>query len=295
MINKKNIYMKVCFNELRPIFDVLNSKFPYAVIKGEPLSYYAYGEFGKRSPSDIDILVSRENLKSLIEILKSFEFTSQMINRNDEILMISHSHQYAPFCKNTNIAKINVDINIDIFWGELKNKPIKVEEFLLDVVEMEIYNCKVKTLSPLKMLIQIILHHYKEMNSLYHLTKHNCINENMFKDVYFLLKNYRKEIHSKNLYDISVQYKIIPYVYYILYYTNQIFCDEMIENLMLKFKTDEGEKLLNLYGLSEEERKEWKVDFITRLMHDDIYQFIKNDLTKKDIEKIENNKRLFGK
>ena len=42
--------------ELNEIYKVLlASEIPYAIIKGEPLSYFAYGDFALRKKSDIDI------------------------------------------------------------------------------------------------------------------------------------------------------------------------------------------------------------------------------------------------
>lgn len=60
------------------------------------------------------------------------------------------------------------------------------------------------------------------------------------------------------------------------------------------FRTKEGEHYLNCYGLAKKERKLWKVDFQTRLEADNLYELIKNDLTKDDIEKLERNIRIFG-
>lgn len=80
-----------------------------------------------------------------------------------------------------------VDINYDSFFGEYTGKRVDIDNFLSDTIEMEIYGVKVKTLSPLKAMVQLILHHYyKEMNSIYHLASHDNINYNMLKDVYYL-------------------------------------------------------------------------------------------------------------
>ena len=59
-----------------------------------------------------------------------------------------------------------------------------------------------------------------------------------------------------------------------------------------QFETVDGIELLNCYGLSNEERKTWKYDFITRLNSNDIFQLIKCDLSIKDLAKIEYNKNM---
>ena len=78
-----------------------------------------------------------------------------------------------------------------------------------------------------------------------------------------------------------------------LYYTNQVFLDDEISKILELLETDEGNALLDCYGLSSLERKKWKVDFLTRLNSDDMFDLIKNDLDSKDIEKLERNMRMF--
>lgn len=53
---------KLFYHYFEPIAKKL-SEINYAIVKGEPLSYYAYGEFGKRYFNDIDLLVSKDDLK----------------------------------------------------------------------------------------------------------------------------------------------------------------------------------------------------------------------------------------
>ena len=153
---------------------------------------------------------------------------------------------------------------------------------------------RVKTLSPLKAMVQLILHHYKEMNSIYHMAEHNCIKYSMFRDVYFLLKNNDDVISLDNLYALSSEYEIIPYVFYILYFTNEIFNDQELSQYIEAFRTPEGVSLLDFYGLAANERKLWKVDFQTRLETENLYDLIKNDLTELDLAKLERNRKIFG-
>ena len=104
---------------------------------------------------------------------------------------------------------MTVDLNFDILWGEYNGKRIDIEGFISDAIEVEIYGIKVKTLPPLKALIQLILHHYKEMNSIYHLAGHNSITYSMFRDVYYLWKNNASVISLEKLYVLSEKYQII--------------------------------------------------------------------------------------
>jgi len=272
-------------------------KINYAFIKGESLSLLAYGKSGKRISSDIDILIPRNSLHILEKELAVKGYKTHLPSpkqRNARVLCLSSSHQLTPYRKPHKNLNIEIDINFDIFWGEYTGKRIDIINFLTDTIEMNIYGCKVKTLPPLKAMIQLILHHYKEMNSIYHLAGHNCINYNMFKDVYYLWKNNQEAISLDKLYAISSEYEIIPYVFYVLYFTNWIFKDTELQKYVETFRTSEGEAHLDYYGLAEKERKPWKVDFQTRLEAENLYEFIRDDLTEADVEKLERNRRIFG-
>ena len=284
--------MKECFKQIKPLLDKI--PYRYVIIKGEPLSVQSYGKLGERYSCDVDILVSRSNLQLFEKLLENSGFYPLGKSRNSRITQLCVSHQTLPWSKPTSLwDNVVIDLNFDLFWGEYEGERIDIGEFLSDTIEMDIYGVKVKTLPPLKSMVQLILHHYKDMNSIYLLATRKSIKYDMFKDVYHLWKNNKKDISLEKLYSISSEYQIIPFVFYILYYTNQIFNDSELEKYVNAFKTPEGEALLNCYGLCDKERKEWKYDFQTRLESDNLYDLIKDDLTEKDIEKIRINKRIF--
>lgn len=277
------------FSKVHEILVKLNV--PYAIIKGEPLSILAYGKEGQRSSNDVDFLVSRSSLKKIEEIIYKMDYLQRPLSRESRIMMLSSSHQTLPYYN----IKYNlfIDINFDVFWGEYDGVRIDINEFLSDVIETEIYGVKVRTLTPLKAMIQLLLHEYKDMNSIFLLATRKCIKYDMFKDVYYLLKNNLNTISLDKLYAMSAKYEIIPYVFYVLYYTGQVFDDDILKQYIEAFRTLEGEALLNCYGLCAKERKEWKCDFKTRLASDNLYDLLKDHLTEKDRDKIAINKRVF--
>lgn len=130
--------------------------FHYALIKGEALSLQAYGVVGKRNSNDIDILTHRSNLKYIEHILMQNDFNAKNKKRLDRIIMLSCSHQISPYVKKVTYGDVEVDLNFDIFWGEYNGKRIDIEQFLLDCSEVNIYGVKVKTLHPIKAMIQIL-------------------------------------------------------------------------------------------------------------------------------------------
>lgn len=284
---KKILSYKECFEVVKRF------NFPYAIIKGEALSLMAYGELGKRNSQDIDLLISPKYIGIAKVILNDNGFYYIIKNKYDKVLTLSMSHQSPTYIKKTKISYIYLDLNHSIFWGEYAGKCVDIDTFLEDIIDMEIYGCNMKTLPPIKMLIQLILHHYKDMNSIFLLATRKSIKRSMFDDVYFLLKNNLEDIPLDKLYTLSKFYGIIPFVYYVLYHVGLFFQDETLREYISAFKTDEGERLLNFYGLNDNERREWKCNVTMRLETENLYDFIKDDLTAKDIEKIKMNRRVF--
>lgn len=284
---KRVLSYKECFEVLK------HFNFPYAVIKGEPLSLMAYGELGKRNSQDIDLLISPKYIGIAKAILNDNGFYYIIKNKYDKILTISMSHQSPVYIKKTKISYIYLDLNHNIFWGEYAGKLIDIDAFLEDTIDMEIYGCNIKTLPPIKMLIQLILHHYKDMNSIFLLATRKSFKRSMFDDVYYLLINNLNDIPLDKLYAVSKIYGIIPFVYYVLYHVWFLIQDDTLCEYISAFRTAEGERLLNCYGLNDAERREWKCSITTRLESKNLYDLIKDDLTSKDLEKIKMNKRVF--
>ena len=303
MEHSTNIINKVTgFIQYKHISDIILGikHLNYAIIKGCPLSHYAYSDFGKRRFFDTDILIDKKDIIAFEKVMLKHGFGQRFIGnkpikseREKRILCMSHSHQLLPYYSYINNQLICIDLNFDIFWGEYEGKRVDIDEFLCDTIEMDIYGVKVKTLPPLKAMIQLILHHYKDMNSIFLLATRKSIRYDMFKDVYYLLKNNPEEISLDKLYGMSTEYEIIPYVFYVLYYTGQVFDDAILKEYIEAFRTPEGEALLNCYGLCDKEQKEWKCDFKMRLESEKLYDLIKDDLTEKDKEKIAINKHIF--
>lgn len=293
MYNLKTAVLYKKYENAANVFSLLKDEL-YAIVKGEPLALQAYGQTGTRHVGDIDVLISRNNLGKLISYLENNGFRVSKVSRRDRIAALIYSHQILPYTKKSpTYGDVVIDINYDIFWGEYEGKRINIDSFLADTIEKSIYGILVRILPPLKAMIQLVLHHYKDMNSIFLLATRKSIRYEMFKDVYFLLKNNLKDITIERLYAMGVEYEIVPYIFYVLYYTGKIFHDEILNQYIEAFKTKEGEKLLDCYGLCENERKKWKCDFKFRLETNKTYDLIKGDLTERDKEKIAFNQQFF--
>ncbi len=272
------------FKYLVPFFEEICDE-RYALIKGPALSKMLYGDVEARTYSDIDILVPRDALKRMEHILRKHGFVAKKLTRRDEILSKAFSHQSPPWVKRCSEGNIVIDINYDIFWGEYSGKKTDINDFLDDTKEEKIYNSTIKVLTPEKALVQLVLHHYKELNSIYHLFFHNGFNEGMIDEIYMLINKCRLFLSDEDLYNICKKYDILPYAYYIFYFTNDVFSGK-IQSLVDLVKSPQGEILLNKYGLSEDERKEWNIAFQSRRNVASVRPYILQQLTEKDKDKL---------
>lgn len=274
---------------------LLKIDFPYALIKGDALSVQMYGCPGKREYGDIDLLIDRKNLKKIKVALQECGYKCDSNNdRSAEIILLSYSHQSFPWYKdNYYWGRLEIDLNHDIFWGEYEGERIDINEFLSNTVSMNIYGVTVNTLTPSKAFIQLALHHYKDMNSIFILATRKTICYHKFYEIWRLLKNNINCISVEDLYIECQKYNAVPYIYFVLYYTNLLFDDDSLISFVDAFKTDEGESLINCYGLSSKERREWKIDFFSRLSSNGC-QISENLLSSEDKQKIDVNINFLG-
>ena len=288
----QKIISQCIYSSCRGLFNKIGS-IPYALIKGEALSLQAYGSVGMRNYNDIDLLVPREYITEMKSILAEEGFWPNITSKKDNILIQAYTHQLPPYYKKNNGRVLAVDVNHDIMWGEFVGKRINTMEFISDTIETELYGVNVKILSPIKALMQLILHIYKDMNSIYLIATRKKIEPKIFQDVFFLLSNNADEISIERLFLFSSMYGIIPYVYYVLYYTELVYKSNLIKKYVDAFRTDEGVELLDCYGLNSLERKQWKVNFYDRMASNDLFSLIESDLNPQDHKKIRINKRVF--
>lgn len=80
---------------------------------------------------------------------------------------------------------------------------------------------------------------------------------------------------------------MLPYIYYMLCLTSIAFSDSGLERDKEKFYSQQGEMLLNKYGLADNERKTWRYGLLTILDAPEVFSLIERDLTQKDLEKID--------
>lgn len=265
---------------------------PYAHIKGGALSSRIYGKPSYRFTSDIDILVSPSHIDIVKEILRNDGFIQGKVvmddiepySRKDLVFYSGFSHQLAPFIKKTGndlCPYAHIDVNFSVMWGE-SSLAFDIDDFLENTMAFELYGIKMSCLSPLFDFISLCLHHYKDMNSIYILASRGY-NLSQFCDIYFYLKNAVLDVDQ--LVEQATKYGVRDYIYYCIYYANEIFGDPGLDIYLVKLNSPTSQKLLDCYGLSDLERREWEIPFYERLLdqkfRDKFYSMLNDNERKK--------------
>lgn len=268
--------------------------FPYAVVKGEVLSVLAYGAAGLRHSGDIDVLVDKKDLKALEKILREDGFESADLTRQEKIVARAFSHQIEPYYKQLPLGSLEVDINYEVIWGEWQGRRPNVSEMLARRQMIDVFGVPVPALAVEDAFVQLCLHHYKDMNVLFHLTLHNPISSRLFDDVAGFWKHQRAHMDLEELQKRLADLELLPFFYYIAFYTAKV-CD--VPDLAVwaeKLKTPKGLELLDTFGLAESERKTWPISFEERLDNEKLPELVRSMLTEKELKKAEQNHKIFG-
>lgn len=291
---RNNQRYQVC----KDIISELNG-IPYANIKGAALSSRICGNPAYRLSGDIDLLISPNYSDKLKEILINNGFVQGRLvgdtivpfTRKELIYQKSFSHQLAPFIKDTGkkiCPFVNIDVNLDIVWGE-GNFSVDMNEFLTHTENFEIHGVKISRLQPIWEFISLCMHHYKDMNSIY-LIAERGLRLSEYCDIFFYLINVLP--NATELTSVAKRYGVDKYVYYCIYYANEIFDDQRLSIYLNKLESMEARKLLNCYGLTEAERCEWHTPFPERLLCDRFRDKFYSSLAEDEQQKVQINRRF---
>ena len=290
-----HIAIKERYRACEPFFK--RATFPYAVIKGAVLSYSVYGDPAVRVSGDIDILINRRDSDEAKHILQECGFVQGRIEGNaivpftrKEILYQSAmSHQTAPFIKATSnelCPYVNLDINMDILWGESEQKT-DMDKVLRYREKMSLFGIDFYKLMPEMEFVALCLHHYKDMNSIY-LLSGGSLRLGLFCDIYFYIKNISPS--AIKISELAREFNVGKYLYVCLTHTMEIFDDPVLMPY-IDLLVDQGDvRLLEGFGLNDKERKYWDIPLKERVFHSNLPQYMQRFLTDKDIEKIKINR-----
>lgn len=284
------------FKSCAPVWQSFHG-IPYAVIKGAVLSQSAYGDASLRSSGDIDLLLNRCNLDKVKAILLQHGFVQGRVtpdgvapfSRQELIFQNAMSHQTAPFIKETGnplCPYVNVDINLNLFWGESPRKA-DMEYVLAQTQEAVLYGVSFSRLTPPMEFISLCMHHYKDMNSLYLLSEHG-LRLDQFCDILYYLKNTPPDLSQ--LLEACKHLEVTDYLYYCVYYTNQVCPHPVLNDYLLALDAVKKQDLTPYYGLTDAERREWKTPFLQRLFDPDFAKHFYQNLSEADRQKVTFNR-----
>lgn len=303
-INKKIVYnMKLteifakCVSELITVFN--DSKIPYALVKGMALSQIAYKNPYMRKSTDIDILIDKQNLSKIENIIIQYGGI-QGVYRDGNIYPVrtikkmffeQFTHQTIPYHISTHNSEwdyVAIDINFSFLPAELISN-LSRENFLQAITKIELSNFTVPVLPIEHHIVQYAMNVYKDTNSVYLLyAKKNRILAK-YCDLLFLVKNNYTKIDFGLFEKIINENKIRPYIYSVFVNVFSVFADPCLIKILLLSESHEGRTIQNSYGIKESERHEWKISLEDRISAENFKSILENQLTDSDRTKIKVN------
>jgi hypothetical protein len=282
------------------IFENLeNLKIPYAIIKGAYLDKLAYKNMGLRFSYDIDFLIEKKNYKRLHKLMLDCGFIAGEWNAKEKKIDIAsresvlynfiYTHQSAPYVKiekyNGYEQDISVDLNFSISWGEDEQGNSLTSQLLEDTQVVEYENIKYRVLNPETFLVQICMHSYRDMNTLF-LIKTGKFKLRLLCDVFYYIFFNLDKLNADKFIDICKQCNYEKYIYYVLYYTTEVFDNFPWIDYVMKCIKMEDVSFLNKYGISTDEIKQWPISFHDRVVSSNLFDIISSSLTERDIKKL---------
>ena len=299
-VNKRALEER--FKSCAPFFaEINNSDIKYALYKGAVLSAGAYGEPYFRKSSDFDLLIDKNDVHAVKEMLINSGFVQGRVRddkiipftRGENIFHTSMTHQTAPFVLKTDSSLspfVNIDINFNIMWSESINV-IDMNSLLAETELLEFYGVAVKALPMCVDFVSVCLHHYKDANSIYQIYN-GKLRLSLYSDIYFYIKNNHNKLPPESILNICKKLNVTEYVYHCVYHANLIFGDDILSPYLTALRTPLGDSLLSTYGLSAEDRRKWKMPFLDRLFASDFHERFIAELNENDIKSIEMNQKM---
>lgn len=162
-------------------------------------------------------------------------------------------------------------------------------EFVSHTEPIELYGVKLYRLHPVWEFISLCTHHYKDMNSIYLLCDRG-LSLAEYCDIYFYLVNASPD--AGELADVAKRYRLSEYIYYCIYYANEIFDDERLIEYLDKLYSERACELLNSYGLDDSERCEWEISFYERLFDVRFMERFVQTLSNEQMRKVRINREF---
>ena len=289
--------VKERYKACESIFTQIN--FPYAVVKGAVLSQTLYSNPFLRFSGDIDIIIRREDIDSFKSLMQDNGFVQGKIEdgkikpstRQEIVFQNSMTHQTVPYMKATNnplVPYINVDINMNIMWGESKQKA-DMNYVLSHREKTKLCGTEFYKLSSEMEFTALCLHHYKDINSLYLLVRGN-FKLGLFCEIYDYLRNVY--LDTKKLTDICEKLNVGKYLLECLIQTQELFGDDICQKYVDILRPYEDKNIRDTFGLSDDERKTWNISLAERIINPNLPQYVYAHLSDKEKKNVALNLKM---
>ncbi|GBD34707.1 hypothetical protein HRbin35_00448 [bacterium HR35] len=240
-------YIKIISSELQ------KANIEHVFLKGSVFSFTIY-PLGARAFNDIDILISRNSILQVKDILYKLGFIQGKYNYKKNTIekfpqevvtqYMNTKGETAPFVKTVDentLKTINVDVNFSLDWESNKSNGEIVECFLKEKTLIPIdNNFFIYTLKKEYLFIQLCIHFYKESALIDVIKKRKVLDLYKFVDIYTFIQSYFNKINLDIILEVSCKYGFDKYVFFALNYISEIFPDileiDNVKNLVFKFR-----------------------------------------------------------
>lgn len=218
-------------------------EFRYVLLKGAKLMEL-YPK-GTRTSNDIDILIERESIPAITEVLFKSGFQQGYIQNNefkkaerkDIVNALLNRGETTPFVKEVNwegMQFLEIDVNISV--NETCYQKADVVTQMLKKAKPDILagGNELFTLDTVDFLIHLCIHLYKEATVYQWVERGRDLSLYKFLDIYVFWKQCIKEEHIQQIKYRAEKYNVCDDVYYSLYYTNKLWDlkDKGLEQLL---------------------------------------------------------------
>ena len=207
--------------QLKHLANILtNVEFNYSLLKGSFLSTSLY-EPGQRVSNDFYILISSEIISRLQKLLIDNGFVQGGVNSSNKIVPATRREilesrlnfgQTVPFVKIVENSPLIIDINFSLDFKASANNI--VGEFLNDIVIAIFENVRFKTLSPIKFLLHLACHLYKEATTYDWVVRRRDLMLYKFCDIYMFICKYGTTEYFSDLVEQIKKYGLEKECYY---------------------------------------------------------------------------------
>jgi hypothetical protein len=233
---KKDYYLSatknaLIFEELKNVLSLFNQKrLQVIVMKGAALAETVYGNPALRPMSDVDLLVKKENLHQIDELLKKLGY-SQADRSVDDVDFTSTyltTLDYRSPAKNSPSFHVHWHFVNSTIPNESYINHIKMDDIWQDAVKTNIADIETWVMSPHHLLIHLSEHALRVTHSLSRLS--------YFCDIDRAINYYGKDLDWNLLIQDTIRFNLNKMVYTTLYFSAYFIKAKVPEDILAKLK-----------------------------------------------------------